>query len=147
MLKFFVCLLDLFENNCVSIDALFVCVMLFVSLLYLFGDLCFLLFFYGLMLYSCRGNFHRRTARLSLIRVGIDDHSFGGSVEWLTHLCMSGRMAHLWMIKGRVRGLSPWWSQRDLVVIEEESQIWQHGREQYEGTLECFAVTTAGQSW
>ena len=49
-----------------------------------FGDLRFLLFFSGLMLYSCLGNFHRRAARLSLIQVGIDGHSFEVSVEYLT---------------------------------------------------------------
>ena len=70
------------------------------------------------------------------------------SVECLTDLCMTDRMTHLWMmILGRVRGPSPWWSQRDLVVIEEESQTWHHGHEQYERTLECYAVTTTGQSW
>ena len=38
---------------------------------------------------------------------------FAWLAEWLIYECM---------IKGRVRGPSPWWNQLDFVVIEEESQ-------------------------
>ena len=86
---------DFFENTCVSILLLFDVVRKFVA--FFVWRFTLSSFFSGLMLYSCLGNFHRSTARLSLSQVGIDGHTFEGSVECLTNLRMTDRMTHLGM--------------------------------------------------